>query len=160
MRKPAPRAIDIMDRDPIVVTADQLVKDAAELMWKQGSPAAVLVDGERRPLGILSQQGLLLAMLDIVNHGIPPGPLRGYLDPGLPTFEVSAGLVHMAETFVRKGSAVRALPVVRNEQLVGLVLRRNIVQAVMKYLEGVEDVQQRVLYLSALRDHGDTPYFD
>ncbi len=158
MKRPAPRAQDIMDRDPIVVSGDQIVRDAAELMWRQGSPAAVLVDEQRHPLGILSQQGLMLAMLDIVSHGMPPGPLRGYLDPGLVTIEESAGLVHMAEIFVRKGSAVRALPVVSNDRLVGLVLRRNVVQAVMQYLEGVDDVRQRVLYLSALRD--EAPYFD
>jgi CBS domain-containing protein len=158
MKKPAPRASNIMDRDPIVVTADQIVRDAAEQMWRRGSPAAVLVDEQRSPVGVLSQQGLMLAMLDIVNHGMPPGPLRSYLDPGLVTIEESCGLVHMAEMFVRKGSAVRALPVVRNGRLVGLVLRRNVVQAVMQYLEGVEDNRQRVLYLSALRD--EAPYFD
>ena len=41
-----------------------------------------------------------------------------------------------------------------------LVLRRDVVHAVMEYLKGVDDVQQRVLYLSALREAGETPYFD
>lgn len=160
MKKPAPRAAEIMDRDPITLTEDQLVRFAAECMWKRGCAAAVMVDAERRPLGVLSQQGLMLALLDIVNHGMPPGPLRQYLDLGLPIIGPNVGLLHMAELFVRKGSAVRALPVVRDTALVGLVLRRDVVHAVMDYLTGVDDVQQRVLYLSALRDSGDTPYFD
>ena len=83
MRKPVPRASDIMDSDPITVTEHQLVRFAAECMWQRGCPASVMVDGGRRPLGVISQQGLMLALLDIVNHGLPPGPLRQYMDPGL-----------------------------------------------------------------------------
>ncbi len=160
MAKRAPRAVDIMDRDPIALTDEQLVRFAAECMWKRGCPAAVLVDERRRPLGVISQQGLMLALLDIANHGMPPGPLRQYLDPGLETLRESSGLLHMAELFVRKGYSVRALPVVRQEALVGLVLRRDVVHAVMEYLKGVDDTGQRVLYLSALREFDEAPHFD
>ncbi len=160
MKKTAPRAVDIMDRDPIALTDDQLVRFAAECMWKRGCPAAVLVDDQRHPLGVISQQGLMLALLDIVNHGMPPGPLRQYLDPGLETLKEGSGLLHMAELFVRKGYAVRALPVVRGESLVGLVLRRDVVHAVMEYLRDVDDVKKRVLYLSALRELDEAPHFD
>ena len=160
MKKPAPRAASIMARDPIVLTNDQIVRDAAEQMWKRGSPAAVLVDENRHPLGILSQQGLMLALLDVVHHDMPPGPLRQYLDPGMPTISERAGLLRMAELFVRKGYSVRALPVLRAERLVGIVLRRDVVHAVMEYLKGVDDVQQRVLYLSALREMDEAPHFD
>jgi CBS domain-containing protein len=160
MKKPAPRAAEIMDRDPITVSPSQVVRQAAECMWKGHCPAAVLVDERHRPLGILSQQGLILALLDIVNHGMPPGPPKIYADPGLVTVDEMAGLLPMAELFVRKGAAVRALAVVRAERLVGLVLRRDVVHAVMDYLTGVEDVQQRVLYLSALRKIDEAPSFD
>ena len=160
MKKPAPRAADIMDRDPITLVEAQQVRDAAELMWKRGSAAAVLLGEERRPLGVISQQGLMLALLDIANHGMPAGPLRQYCDPGLITLSERDGLLHIAEIFVRKGYSVRALPVVRDGALVGLVLRREVVYAVMEYLEGVDDVRQRVLYLSALREIDEAPHFD
>ena len=160
MKRRTPRAGDIMNRDPIVLTDNLLVKDAAEQMWRRGAPAAVLVDGDRYPIGILSEQGLILAMLDVVNHGMPPGPLRQYLDPGLPMVDEGCGLVHMAELFVRKGSAVRALLVMRGRRLAGLVVRRELVHAVGEYLKGVDDVQQRVLYLSALREIDEAPHFD
>jgi predicted transcriptional regulator len=160
MKRPAPRATDIMDSKPITVTADAVVREAAEAMWKGDSPVAVLIDDEDHPQAVLSQQGLMLALLDIVNHGMPAGPLRQYVDPGLSTIDENTGLLHMAELFVRMGAAVRALPVVRDEKLVGLVVRRNVVQAVMEYLKGVEDLEQRVLYLSALRDTDETPHFE
>jgi CBS domain-containing protein len=160
MTKPAPRAADIMDSEPIAMKEFEMVRTAAESMWKRECPACVVIDAQRRPLGILSQQGLMLALLDIVNHGMPPGPLKQYLDPGLPTIAENCGLLTMAELFVRKGSAVRALPVVRDGVLVGLVLRQDVVRAVMEYLSGVEDPPQRVLYLSALRAIDETPHFD
>lgn len=159
MKKTAPHAADIMNAEPIVLTEDQIVRDAAEQMWKQHTPASVLVDGERRPIGILSQQGLILALLDVVNHGMPAGPPRQYLDPGIPTIEEDAGLVQMAELFARH-EQVRALAVVREGKLAGLVLRTDVVHAVMEHLSGVEDTEQRLLYLSALRDSGDTPNFE
>jgi CBS domain-containing protein len=158
MKKPAPLAAEIMNADPIVLTEDQRAGEAAERMWKRKTPASVLVDDERRPVGILSQHGLILALLDVVNHGMPAGPLRQYLDPGVPTVEEDAGLVHMAELFARE-NLVRALAVVRDEKLVGLVLRADVVHAVVEHLADVDDLQQQVLYLSALRDTGDTPDF-
>jgi CBS domain-containing protein len=160
MSRKAPRASDIMNARPIAVEDETLVKDAAELMWQHDTPAAVLVDSERRPKAVLSQQGLMLALLDIVNHGMPAGPLRQYVDPDLFTVDEKAGLLRMAELFVRKGPEVRALPVVRDGRLVGLVLRREVVHGVMEYLKGVDDLQQRVLYLSALRDADETPFFE
>ena len=159
MKKPAPRASQIMNPDPIVLTEEQLVRHAAEQMWKRRTPASVLVDSERRPIGILSQQGLILALLDVVNHGMPAGPLRQYLDPGVPAVEEDAGLVHLAELFARH-DLVRAIAVVRDEKLVGLVVRADVVHAVMEHLSGVEDTEQRLLYLSALRDSGERPNFE
>lgn len=160
MKRQAPRAGDIMSDDPVVLTSDQLVRDCAELMCNKQAPVAVLVDDERRPLGVVSEQGLMLALLDIANHGMPPGPLRQYLDPGLETVEESVGLLHLAERFVRKGYSVRGLAVVREGRLVGVVQRRLVVQAVIDYLKGVDDPNKRVLYLSALREMDETPYFE
>lgn len=160
MKRKAPCAGDIMDRDPIVLTSDQLVRDCAERMWERVASVAVLVDDRRRPLGIVSHQGLMLALLDIVNHGMPPGPLRQYVAAGLETVDEQVGLLHLAETFVRKGYGVRALAVVRDGELVGVIQRRYVVHAVMEYLKGVEDPQQRVLYLSALRNVDEVPYFE
>jgi predicted transcriptional regulator len=159
MKKHAPHAATIMDDDPIVLTEDKKLRYAAEKMWKQHAHASVLVDAERRPVGILSQQGLIRALLDVVNHDMPVGNPRQYLDPAVPTIEEDANLVLMAELFA-KHDGVRALSVVRNEKLVGLVLRADVVHAVMEHLSGAESREQRLLYLSALRDRGETPVFD
>jgi CBS domain-containing protein len=159
MKKHAPHAAEIMNADPIVVTDDQKLRIAAEKMWKQRAHASILVDAERRPVGILSQQGLIRALLDVVNHDMPVGTPRQYLDPAVPTIEEDANLVVMAELFA-KHDGVRALAVVRDEKLVGMVLRADVVHAVMEYLSGVEDTEKRVLYLSALRDRGETPDFE
>jgi CBS domain-containing protein len=159
MKKHAPHAAQIMNADPIVVTEDQKLRIAAEKMWKQHAHASVLVDAERRPLGILSQQGLIRALLDVVNHDMPAGPPRQYLDPALPTIAEDANLVVMAEQFAQH-EGVRALVVVRDEKLVGMVLRADVVHAVMEYLSGVDDTEKRLLYLSALRGTGETPSFE
>jgi len=160
MTRKAPRAGEIMNPRPVAVEDGTIVKDAAELMWEHDTPAAVLIDAQRKPKAVLSQQGLMLALLDIVNHGMPAGPLRQYVDPDLQTVDEKAGLLRMAELFVRKGALVRALPVVRDGKLVGVILRRDVVHGVMEYLKGVDDLQQRVLYLSALRDIDETPHFE
>ena len=159
MKKPAPHAAEIMNEDPVVLTEDHKLRHAAEQMWKEQTPASVLVDAERRPVGILSQQGLIRALLDVVNHGMPVGNPRQYLDPAIPTIEEDANLVLMAELFAQH-ELVRALAVVRDGKLAGLVLRADVVHAVMEHLSGAEDTEQRLLYLSALRDRGDTPNFE
>ena len=62
----------------------------------------------------------------------------------------------VAEIFVRRGYALRALPVICDDNLCGLIWRRDIVHAVIEYLKGVKG-DQLVRYLKVLKDAEDTP---
>ena len=137
---------------------DLLIPDAAETMWKKQVPVAAVIDAQHRPVGILSQQGLMLALLDFVNHERPSGVVVDYLDPITRSIGEEISLLTLAEIFVRRGYAVRAIPVVRNERLVGLIWRRDVVHAVMDYLSGAKS-EDLNLYLSALKEVDEQPHF-
>ena len=160
MKKKAPQAADIMNDGPVVLTRDSLVREAARAMWQDETPVGTVVDDDYHPIGVISQQGLLRALLDVVNHEMPAGAVMDYLDPDFPVIEETASLVGMAEIFARQGYTVRGLPVTRDGKLVGIVLRRDVVHAVMEYLKHVDDPAQAALYLSALKDADERPSFE
>jgi CBS domain-containing protein len=159
IRPKVPKAANIMNANPVVLKHDVLIPDAAKAMWKKQVPVAAVIDDEQRPLGILSQQGMMLALLDVVGHERPAGPVVDYLDPTTRSISEEIPLLLLAEIFVRRGYAVRALPVVRKERLVGLIWRRDVVHAVMDYLSGAKS-EHLNLYLSALKDVEEQPHFD
>jgi manganese-dependent inorganic pyrophosphatase len=49
----------LMDRDPLVVTPDDLVAEIAEMVKDVDYRAAVVVDGDRRPLGLVTRSDLV-----------------------------------------------------------------------------------------------------
>lgn len=160
MIKPkVPKAASIMNDSPVVLKHDVLIPEAADAMWKKQVPVAAVVDGDNRPLGILSQQGIMRALLDVVNHERPAGLVADYLDPTTRSISEEIPLLTLAEIFVRRGYEVRALPVVRNERLVGLIWRRDVVHAAMVYL-GAAKSEHLTLYLSALKEVDEQPHFD
>ena len=148
-----------MNDTPLVLRHDTLIPEAAQAMWKKQVPVAAVIDDEQKPMGILSQQGIMLALLDVVNHERPAGPVGEYLDPTTRSISEDLSLLALAEIFVRRGYAVRALPVVKDGSLVGLIWRRDVVHAVMEYLSGAKD-EHLNLYLSALKDVEEQPSFD
>jgi CBS domain-containing protein len=50
-----------------------------------------------------------------------------------------------------------ALVVLRDEKVVGIISRLDIIRGVLKYLKSAPDRKTRLLYLSALTDRDETP---
>ena len=121
MKKKPPRADDIMNAKPLTLAKDALIGEAANEMWSKQSPVATVIDEHHHVVGVLSQQGLMLALLDVVNYSMPAGPVTDYLDPSTRHISPQTTLLQMAEKFVRRGYAIRALTVVdKDERLVGV----------------------------------------
>jgi CBS domain-containing protein len=157
--KPVPRVRDMMNRKPVILDPDTRMGDVARIFLKKKIPSAAVVDEEQRFVGVVSTQGLMLALVDAVHDEVPAGAVAGYLDPDPPRLTEKTPLMVVAEMFVKGGYTNRSLPVLRGDRLVGLVTRLGVIQAVMNYLAGVEDRHAQALYISALKDMDETPPF-
>lgn len=157
--KPAPRVRDMMNRKPLIIDPDTRMGDAARLLLKKKAPAAAVVDGKKHFHGIVSTQGLMVALVDIVYEELPEGPVKNYMDPMPPKLSETSPLMMVAEMFVKGGYTNRAFPVMRDGQLVGLITRLGVIGAVMGYTQGAKDRDSQLLYISALKEMDEPPAF-
>jgi CBS domain-containing protein len=130
---------DYCRSDPATATPDESVQEAAKRMEAANAGCLVVVDAERRPVGLLTDRDVAL------------GVLRGRLDPT--TARVSE-LMHepvvtvtehaplqVAARFMRQ-NALRRVPVVDNAsgELRGIVAADDLVQLIASELGLVADV--------------------
>ena len=92
----------------------------------------------------------MVALLHAVHGDVPVAKVAAFLDSDARTIPETASLVSIAEVFAT--TAHRALPVLSNERVVGIVSRRDVIQAVLDMVSDLPDTQARTLYFSAVRE--------
>jgi len=92
---------------------------------------------------------VLAALAEFLHDERPVGPLLEYLDPASPRLSEKTPLMAAIHLFGEAGHDVHALPVLRGDELVGVVTRLDVVRAVMDYLGGAKGTGPATLYISA-----------
>jgi CBS domain-containing protein len=151
----------MMNRKPVTFGPETHMRDVAKVFLKKKVPCAAVIDDDHRFVGLVSTQGLMLAVVDAVYEEVPPGTVKGYIDPDPPRLTERMSLMQVAELFVKGGYTHRALPVMKGDRLVGVVSRLSVVQAVVDYFKGVTPgTQAASLYISALKELDEKPPFE
>lgn len=133
---------DICQRDVVSVAREAAIRDAARLMRENHVGDVVVVDAERRPLGIVTDRDLVIEVLarEVEPESICAGDL------------VAADRLHVArlkdpvlsalETMSDKG--VHRLPVVDAAgELAGIVSSDEMLALLSRYLEAMSDLSRR-----------------
>jgi CBS domain-containing protein len=122
-------------RDPVVIGCDATVADTASLMSETGVGCVIVVDGHV-PVGIVTDR-------DIVTRGVARSyPSDGRID-GLMTMGVIAlDVDHDLEDLVRvfRDHAVRRIPIVERDRVVGVVSLDDVMVLVADELSTVSKV--------------------
>jgi CBS domain-containing protein len=131
---------EIMTRSVYTVRPETTVRDAADLLARQGITSLPVLDDVERVIGLVSEA-------DLIKHRFPPDP-RSHLRPAeLPTDDPptrvgdvmtttvvclpeTADAADAAETML--ASDVRAIPVVDGSHLVGIVSRRDLLRTLTR----------------------------
>jgi CBS domain-containing protein len=113
----APRVREVMTAEPVALLADATVRDAAAAMRAGNIGDVVVIDDERRPIGIVTDRDLVVrALARGLDPSAPIGELRGpvlhSVGPDALLAEVVAVMTH---------HAVRRVPVVEDGHLLGIV---------------------------------------
>ena len=112
------------------LTADSTVRDAVDKMDVYQFPALVIVDGEAVPIGVVTEGDLCRAATrrdSIVATASDPAMLHASKEPTVAEADLEIG-----EAFHRMvASGLTLLPVVDDGRLMGVVLRVDLMQAMM-----------------------------
>jgi CBS domain-containing protein len=147
-----------MNTKPLTMKPGTPTRDAARHMLKDRLPAIPIVEEDGRLVGVFSQQGLMICLVHVVNNELPPGTVDCHLDPDPPCVSEETGLLSIAQIFAGDARQ-RAIAVLHEEKLVGVVTRLHVIRAFMDYMAEVTDHHSRTLYLSALKDAEEAPPF-
>jgi CBS domain-containing protein len=106
-------------------------------------------------IGVFSEKDVMSALIDAAYDEFPSAEVSTYMSRDLRPITEDVDLLTIAQIF--KSEGLRRLPVVRGQQLVGQISRRDVMKSVVKLLEPTEDRKAAGLYLSALRTANERP---
>lgn len=129
---PDKHASDYMSSPAVGIEEHRSIKDAEELMLRFGLKAVpVFVKGTRHCVGILDSQTAARA----VSHGLHALTLDIYMQRRIQTLEPTAALTDIMNIIV--GARQRLVPVVQDEEVVGVVTRTDLINVFMEEPGGV-----------------------
>jgi CBS domain-containing protein len=140
---------DIMHRDVVSASPDETLKDAANKFYRYKVSGMPVVDNDGKPIGVISERHLIEAALPdyeslIENITLAPDSepfdellrredeikVRDIMTTRVFTTTEDTPIVEVAAQMLFRN--VRRLPVVHNEKMIGIVLRRDIVSKVIR----------------------------
>lgn len=117
---------DVMTADPVTVGAEALVRDVRERILSCGGHAVPVVDGDQRPVGVITATDLF--------EGLPPElPVRAVTSRRVLAVEAGATVGEAARLMRREG--VHHLVVTRRGVIVGILSSYDLL-AVLERLVG------------------------
>ena len=133
------KAKDVMTREVVSVTTDVAVGDVAERLLRHQLSGLPVVDEQGRLVGIVSEYDLLKMVYNLEETR---DTIDRHMTKRVKTVDVDAPLTDVADVFLSSG--IRRMPVVDAEgTLVGIVARRDLIQAIFDARQRVEQELQR-----------------
>lgn len=145
MRRPRMlTAADVMSPRPVAVRTDTSIAEAINVLLRKDLSGLPVIDDQRRLVGILSERDCLRVLAVGQYTEADHEKLRSveeFMSPPTFTVQPEAGLYSLADFFLTHHQ--RRLPVLRNERLVGIVSRRDVLRGIQ------EMIRRRALPLPA-----------
>jgi CBS domain-containing protein len=148
-----PRVKDVMTQNPVTFTLGMTVHDAAKILMQKSIVAAPVVDPDGNFAGMFSQQGCMVGLVDGVYHEVPqPIFVDDYLEPQDRTHTITenAPLMTAVAKFAGSRQLILSLPVLRDEKVVGLIARQDVIRTFFKMTAKIPDARAAILYISGL----------
>ncbi|XHH10392.1 MAG: cyclic nucleotide-binding/CBS domain-containing protein [Candidatus Bathyarchaeia archaeon] len=122
-----PSVKDIMTKDVVTIEADKCVFDAAQLMTEKSLGCLpVVIKGY--PVGIITERDIVRRI--VAKHASPDTKLTEAMTKHLITVDPDTSLRDAAR--IMQKNKIRRLPVLKNNQLVGIVVASDFVRNVGK----------------------------
>ncbi|MFV8755184.1 CBS domain-containing protein [Nannocystaceae bacterium ST9] len=122
-----PTAADIMISRVEAFPPDTEIAAAIETLLGRGYSGAPVVDGQGRPIGVLSEHDCVRVLASSLYEGWPTGTVADHMTKSIDTVEEHTDLLALAQRFAQ--GLHRRLLVVREGKLSGLITRRDLMRA-------------------------------
>ncbi|MCA8992942.1 MAG: CBS domain-containing protein [Planctomycetaceae bacterium] len=156
MTRNTPVAADIMTTRVITLTPDQDLFEAIGLLTQHQISGAPVVDRAGRYLGVFTERTSIQLLLNAVVHHTPTNTIEKWVDSEALTVSPDTDLLTIAQML--KESSYRRLPVLKNNKVVGLISRRDVLRAAHKLMELDQPERETTfLYLSLIRERSAAP---
>jgi tRNA nucleotidyltransferase (CCA-adding enzyme) len=117
-----PTARDLMSSPVRTILPETTIAEAQRILLRYGHSGLSVVDDQGQLVGIISRRDIDIAL----HHGFSHAPVKGYMTRNLKTITPDTTLPQIESLMVTYD--IGRLPVLENEQLVGLVTRTDVLR--------------------------------
>ncbi|MBW4615915.1 MAG: CBS domain-containing protein [Desmonostoc vinosum HA7617-LM4] len=117
-----PTARDLMSSPVRTIRPDTTITEAQRILLRYGHSGLSVVDSQAQLVGIISRRDIDIAL----HHGFSHAPVKGYMTTNLKTITPDTTLPEIEALMVTYD--IGRLPVLENEQLVGIVTRTDVLR--------------------------------
>jgi CBS domain-containing protein len=121
---------DHMSTKLVTLDPNMDVLSAAHALIKNVIAGAPVVDENHRLVGILTERDCMRVAMQAEYHGTPGGPVRQYMTKNPQYVSPDESILHVAQLFI--DGKYHRYPVVKNDRLVGMISRRDVMHAMGK----------------------------
>ena len=97
---------------------------------EQGISGAPVTDGNEQLVGMLTEKDCLKVVYSASYHQDWGGTVADYMNPGVEVMASGTSIIDAADRFMR--CDFRRFPVVRNERMIGMICRSDVLRAVQE----------------------------
>ncbi|WP_041238173.1 CBS domain-containing protein [Gloeothece citriformis] len=138
-------ARDLMSSPVRTIRPETTIEQAQRILLRYGHSGLSVVDEKDQLVGIISRRDIDLAL----HHGFSHAPVKGYMTRNPKTITPETSLPEIEELMVTYD--LGRLPVVKNEQLLGIVTRTDVLRQIHQdRLEKKERHHQKIPLISCL----------
>lgn len=129
-------ARDLMSSPVRTILPETTIAEAQRILLRYGHSGLSVVDAQGQLVGIISRRDLDVAL----HHGFSHAPVKGYMTTNLKTIAPDTTLPQIESLMVTYD--IGRLPVLENEQLVGLVTRTDVLRELHQERDEDEEGQE------------------
>ncbi|MFN6464079.1 MAG: CBS domain-containing protein [Nostoc sp. DedVER02] len=130
-------ARDLMSSPVRTILPETTIAEAQRILLRYGHSGLSVVDAQGQLVGIISRRDIDIAL----HHGFSHAPVKGYMTTNLKTITPDTTLPQIEALMVTYD--IGRLPVLENEQLVGLVTRTDVLRELHQERDEDEEDEQK-----------------
>ncbi len=122
------QAKDIMTKNVVVLKADNKIFETIDVLVGNKISGAPVVNAEGKIIGIVSEKDLLIALDFLGEKKAAMAQVHEFMTRDVVLLSEETPIKEISQTLVREN--IKRIPIVKDEQVVGIVSRRDILRAI------------------------------